>query len=71
MTVKFKKDYVTVIEKTEVDAELQEQIERNNIDHDRQEAATKALNDLKDSAKTKLMAGEPLTEEEANVMIGG
>jgi hypothetical protein len=26
---------------------------------------------LKASAKTKLMAGEPLTEEEANVMIGG
>ena len=26
---------------------------------------------LKDSAKTKLMAGEPLTEEEANVMLGG
>ena len=28
-------------------------------------------NNLKASAKTKLMAGEPLTEEEANVMIGG
>ena len=27
--------------------------------------------DLKASAKTKLMAGEPLTEEEANVMLGG
>ena len=27
--------------------------------------------DLKASAKAKLMAGEPLTEEEANVMIGG
>jgi len=27
--------------------------------------------DLKASAKTKLMAGEPLTEDEANVMIGG
>ena len=26
---------------------------------------------LKASAKTKLMAGEPLTEEEANVMLGG
>ena len=25
----------------------------------------------KASAKTKLMAGEPLTEEEADVMIGG
>ena len=27
--------------------------------------------DPKESAKTKLMAGEPLTEEEADVMIGG
>lgn len=27
--------------------------------------------DLKASAKAKLMAGEPLTEEEASVMIGG
>jgi len=27
--------------------------------------------DLKASAKTKLMAGEALTEDEANVMIGG
>jgi len=26
---------------------------------------------IKDSAKTKLMAGEPLTEEEADVMLGG
>ena len=30
-----------------------------------------ANKDLKASAKTKLMAGEPLTEEEADVMIGG
>ena len=29
------------------------------------------LPNLKASAKTKLMAGEPLTEEEADVMIGG
>tara|TARA_R100001129_G_scaffold130253_1_gene92133 strand:+ start:604 stop:858 length:255 start_codon:yes stop_codon:yes gene_type:complete len=28
-------------------------------------------NSIKASAKTKLMAGEPLTEEEADVMIGG
>ena len=27
--------------------------------------------ELKANAKAKLMAGEPLTEEEANVMIGG
>ena len=30
-----------------------------------------AKEDLKASAKAKLMAGEALTEEEANVMIGG
>ena len=69
MTVKFKKDYVTVIEKTEVDAELQEQIERNKIDHDRQEAATQAVNDLKASAKAKLVAGEALTQEEADTIV--
>ena len=36
------------------------------------EAADKqAKEDLKASAKTKLMAGEPLTEEEASLMMGG
>ena len=30
-----------------------------------------AKENLKTSAKAKLVAGEPLTEEEANVMIGG
>ena len=34
-------------------------------------ADIQAKENLKASAKTKLMAGEPLTEEEANVMIGG
>jgi hypothetical protein len=34
-------------------------------------ADIQAHKDLKASAKTKLMAGEPLTEEEADVMIGG
>ena len=70
MTVKFKKDYVTVIEKTEVDAELQEQIERNKIAHDKQEAELQAQADLKASAKAKLIAGEKLTEEEANILVG-
>ena len=69
MTVKFKKDYVTVIEKKEVDAELQEQIERNKIEHDRQEAERQAYEDLKASAKAKLVAGEALTEEEANTIV--
>jgi hypothetical protein len=34
-------------------------------------ADIQAKENLKASAKTKLMAGEPLTEEEANVMLGG
>jgi hypothetical protein len=34
-------------------------------------ADIQAKENLKASAKTKLMAGEPLTEEEADVMIGG
>ena len=34
-------------------------------------ADIQAKENLKASAKTKLMAGEPLTEEEANLMLGG
>ena len=34
-------------------------------------ADLQAKENLKASAKTKLMAGDPLTEEEADVMIGG
>ena len=48
-----------------------EKIERKKnefVEHE--EKVTKHAN-LKASAKTKLMAGEPLTEEEADVMIGG
>ena len=36
-----------------------------------QAEAKEANDNLKASAKAKLMAGEALTEEEANVMIGG
>ena len=36
-----------------------------------QETAKTNLANLKTSAKAKLVAGTPLTEEEANVMIGG
>ena len=35
------------------------------------ETEAQAKADLKASAKAKLVAGEALTEEEANVMIGG
>ena len=33
------------------------------------QAEAEALQALKDSAKTKLIAGEPLTAEEANVLV--
>ena len=33
------------------------------------EAEAKRVADLKSSAKTKLVAGEPLTEEEASVLV--
>jgi hypothetical protein len=36
-----------------------------------QQSDKETKENLKASAKTKLMAGEPLTEEEANVMLGG
>ena len=39
-------------------------------DQEEQDAKT-AKENLKTSAKAKLVAGTPLTEEEANVMIGG
>ena len=69
MTVKYKKDYVTVIEKTEIDAELQEQLDRDKVSHDRDEAMEQAEKDLKASAKAKLIAGEPLTEAEADTIV--
>ena len=49
-----------------------EDIQAKKLELENQEEADKqAKEDLKASAKAKLMAGEPLTEEEANVMIGG
>tara|TARA_R100000231_G_C5306175_1_gene159045 strand:+ start:711 stop:965 length:255 start_codon:yes stop_codon:yes gene_type:complete len=53
----------TPISKADIEAELA------NIPTAEEEAQAKA--DLKASAKAKLVAGEPLTEDEANVMIGG
>ena len=49
-----------------------EKREQDRVTIKEQQATDKqAREDLKASAKTKLMAGEPLTEEEADVMIGG
>jgi predicted secreted protein len=36
---------------------------------DAKKAEEKRIADLKESAKTKLVAGEPLTEEEASVLV--
>ena len=51
------------IDKATLDAKVSE-METNEINE------AKAKEDLKLSAKTKLMNGEALTEDEANVMVG-
>ena len=53
----------TPIAKADIEAELV------NIPTEEEERTAKE--NLKASAKAKLMAGEALTEDEANVMIGG
>jgi hypothetical protein len=40
-----------------------------DLDRQEQEAAAQALADLKASAKAKLIAGEPLTAEEADTLV--
>lgn len=37
--------------------------------HAEREAELQAINAIKESAKTKLIAGQPLTEEEASLLI--
>ena len=54
----------TPIAKADIEAKLAE-AEQAIADEEQAEI------DLKASAKAKLVAGEPLTEDEANVMIGG
>ena len=49
---------------SEIDTKAQELLDNYNANEQDKE-------DLKASAKAKLMAGEALTEDEANVMIGG
>jgi|9_EtaG_2_1085328.scaffolds.fasta_scaffold17907_3 hypothetical protein len=43
----------------------------NKIKDDERLAEEENIKNLKASAKAKLIAGEALTEDEANVMIGG
>jgi len=47
-----------------------EQIDSYETVANQTEANTTSIADLKASAKTKLMNGEALTEDEANVMVG-
>jgi len=56
-------DNTTPISKSDIEAKLSEiqTIEDNKIQADE---------DLKASAKAKLIAGEKLTEEEANILVG-
>jgi len=57
-------DGTAEISQTDIDAKKQEIITRLKNEEDNKE-------NLKASAKAKLVAGTPLTEDEANVMIGG
>ena len=52
-------------------AYYENQAKEQKIKDDEKLAEIENKKSLKASAKAKLMAGEPLTEEEANVMIGG
>lgn len=48
--------------------EAQARAEANEIRRQEEEAQAQRLKDLKASAKAKLIAGEPLTEEEAETL---
>ena len=69
MGVKFKKDYVVVTEKKEIDAEFQEQLDRDKISDDKFNAEQQAYQNRKASAKAKLAALD-FTEEEADIILG-
>tara|TARA_R100000278_G_C5360691_1_gene125271 strand:+ start:34 stop:240 length:207 start_codon:yes stop_codon:yes gene_type:complete len=51
------------------EAEWNKSLENSRANDDKIAAEIQARKDLKASAKTKLMAGEPLTEEEANTIV--
>ena len=57
-----------VIENLTSEEMAQIEIDKNTIDSLKAESQAKA--DLKASAKAKLIAGEKLTEEEADILIG-
>jgi len=60
----------TVIELTDAEiAQMEEARAAAEAEEAAREAAAKALADLKASAKAKLIAGKPLTAEEADTLI--
>ena len=61
-------DGVQEVDMTSEEIEVREQ---DTINHNAKVQELADYENLKASAKAKLMAGEALTEEEANVMIGG
>tara|TARA_R100001591_G_scaffold80196_1_gene87377 strand:+ start:823 stop:1050 length:228 start_codon:yes stop_codon:yes gene_type:complete len=66
------KDNVEVLDMTSEEIAQAESDKEIAIAKKAEEDAAKTNHEnLKASAKTKLMAGEPLTEEEASLMIGG
>jgi len=58
----FEKDNVSLPSQTDIDAKAQELLDAHN-------AEVQANEDVKASAKAKLIAGEALTEDEANTIV--
>ena len=68
-----RKYVVNGVEKTmtaEEEAAWETQIEQEIEAGKKRDEEIKAHEDLKKSAKAKLIAGEKLTEEEANILVG-
>jgi hypothetical protein len=64
-------DKVQIIPLTDEEiAEREAQAAQAAIEQAEREAAAEALAALKASARAKLVAGQPLTEEEASILLG-
>ena len=60
-----------IVNNVEVDLTAEEEAQRTTDaeNFEKEKAERQAQKDLKASAKTKLIAGEPLTEAEANTIV--
>ncbi len=64
-------DKVQIIPLTDAEIlEREQQAAQAAIEQAEREAEAQRIADLKESAKAKLIAGEPMTPEEASVLIG-